>query len=86
MTRPLNRLLSTKVEFSKKLIKPLNTGSCLSIKYPDGCSDDFGASFLGEEQYHLDTVEFHWGSEIMNGSEHSVGGVSLVSHSLNSEI
>lgn len=52
-----------------------NIGSCLSIKYADGCSDDFGASFLGEEQYHLDTVNFHWGNEPMNGSEHNIGGI-----------
>jgi len=52
-----------------------NIGSCLSIKYADGCSDDFGASFLAEEQFHLDTVNFHWGNEPMNGSEHTVGGI-----------
>jgi len=52
-----------------------NVGACLSVKYPDGCSDDFGVSFVPDEQFHLDTVNFHWGTEPMNGSEHTVGGV-----------
>ncbi|CAD5211651.1 unnamed protein product [Bursaphelenchus xylophilus] len=52
-----------------------NIGQCLSIKYPDGASDDMGLSFLPEEQFHLDTVNLHWGTEPMNGSEHTVGGV-----------
>ncbi|KAI6181386.1 Carbonic anhydrase 1 [Aphelenchoides besseyi] len=51
-----------------------NLGSCLSIKYPDGNSDDFGVSFI-PEQFHLDTVNFHWGNEVMNGSEHVISGV-----------
>jgi len=52
-----------------------NMGSCLQIKYPEGANVDLTVSFLPEEEFHLDTVEFHWGTEPMNGSEHTVGGV-----------
>ncbi|KAI6239802.1 Carbonic anhydrase 1 [Aphelenchoides fujianensis] len=52
-----------------------NVGACIAVKYPDGCSDDFGVSFLPEEQFHLDQVTFHWGTEPMDGSEHCIGGV-----------
>uniref|UniRef100_A0A914C0A8 Carbonic anhydrase n=1 Tax=Acrobeloides nanus TaxID=290746 RepID=A0A914C0A8_9BILA len=49
-----------------------NLGSCLSIKYPDNNSHDVSISFLPDEQFHLEQVNFHWGTEPMNGSEHTV--------------
>jgi len=52
-----------------------NLGSCVSIKYPENESNDMGISFLPDELYHLERVDFHWGTEPMNGSEHTVGGV-----------
>lgn len=30
---------------------------------------------MGEERYVLETIYFHWGTEPMNGSEHTIGGV-----------
>jgi carbonic anhydrase len=52
-----------------------NIGSCLQIKYPDGNNVDFTTSIFPNEEFHLEVVNFHWGSEPMNGSEHTVGGV-----------
>lgn len=52
-----------------------NTGACLQVKYPEGAADDLGVSFLPDEQFHLDALQLHWGTEPMNGSEHTVGGV-----------
>ncbi|KAI1706183.1 eukaryotic-type carbonic anhydrase domain-containing protein [Ditylenchus destructor] len=52
-----------------------NLGSCVSIKYPDSSSSDLEISFFPGEQFHLEQVNFHWGTEPMNGSEHTVGGV-----------
>uniref|UniRef100_A0A915ER15 Alpha-carbonic anhydrase domain-containing protein n=1 Tax=Ditylenchus dipsaci TaxID=166011 RepID=A0A915ER15_9BILA len=53
-----------------------NLGSCISIKYPpEKNSTDMEVSFLPGEEFHLEQVDFHWGTEPMNGSEHSVGGV-----------
>ncbi|KAK6034244.1 hypothetical protein COOONC_28251 [Cooperia oncophora] len=28
-----------------------------------------------QKQYHLDAMTWHWGTEPMNGSEHTIGGV-----------
>ncbi|KAI3413768.1 hypothetical protein GPALN_011249 [Globodera pallida] len=52
-----------------------NQGNCLTIKYPESDSVDLKVSFLPDEQYHLERIDLHWGSEPMNGSEHTVGGV-----------
>lgn len=41
----------------------------------EGNSSELAISFLPEEQYHLDAVNFHWATEPMNGSEHTIGGV-----------
>ncbi|CAI5439121.1 unnamed protein product [Caenorhabditis angaria] len=41
----------------------------------EGNSSELAISFLAEEQYHLDAVNFHWATEPMNGSEHTIGGV-----------
>uniref|UniRef100_A0A7E4VV08 Carbonic anhydrase n=1 Tax=Panagrellus redivivus TaxID=6233 RepID=A0A7E4VV08_PANRE len=52
-----------------------NIGQCLQIKYPEGSNVDFTSSLFPGEEYHLETVNIHWGTEPMNGSEHTVGGV-----------
>ncbi|CAD6194757.1 unnamed protein product [Caenorhabditis auriculariae] len=41
----------------------------------EGNSSELAISFLPEEQYHLDAINFHWATEPMNGSEHTIGGV-----------
>ncbi|KAL3085015.1 hypothetical protein niasHS_010084 [Heterodera schachtii] len=51
-----------------------NEGNGLSIKCPDNDSAHLKVSFLPDE-YHLERIDFHWGTEPMNGSEHTVGGV-----------
>lgn len=52
-----------------------NIGSCVIVKYADDGSENLSLSFLSGEQYHLEYITFHWGTEPMNGSEHTVGGV-----------
>ncbi|PAV67310.1 hypothetical protein WR25_15192 isoform A [Diploscapter pachys] len=41
----------------------------------EGNSSELAISFLPEEQYHLDAINWHFGTEPMNGSEHTIGGV-----------
>jgi carbonic anhydrase len=53
----------------------VNLGTCVAVKFADGNSNDLTVSFLPEEEFHLEMVTFHWGTEPMNGSEHTVGGV-----------
>ncbi|KAK0426356.1 hypothetical protein QR680_009665 [Steinernema hermaphroditum] len=52
-----------------------NIGRCLQIQYPDTGSVDLTVSFLPEEKFHLQAVNIHFGTEPMNGSLHTVGGV-----------
>uniref|UniRef100_A0A1I7WTE9 Carbonic anhydrase n=1 Tax=Heterorhabditis bacteriophora TaxID=37862 RepID=A0A1I7WTE9_HETBA len=54
--------------------KVLNSGSAMWL-IRDGNDSELALSFIPEEQYHLDAVTWHWGSEPMNGSEHTIGGV-----------
>ncbi|KAH7727687.1 Eukaryotic-type carbonic anhydrase family protein [Aphelenchoides avenae] len=58
-----------------KSCQVVNLGSCVAVKYDDGTSADLTVSFLPDEEFHLELVTFHWGTEPMNGSEHTVGGV-----------
>ncbi|CAJ0593487.1 unnamed protein product [Cylicocyclus nassatus] len=51
-----------------------NTGTAVWL-LREGNDSELAMSFLPEEQYHLDAVTWHWGSEPMNGSEHTIGGV-----------
>ena len=43
----------------------------------EGNSSELAISFLPEEQYHLDAINWHFGTEPMNGSEHTIGGERL---------
>ncbi|CAI4228224.1 unnamed protein product [Auanema sp. JU1783] len=54
--------------------KAVNTGSTVAI-IREGNDSELACSFLPEEQYHLDQISWHWGTEPMNGSEHTIGGV-----------
>ncbi|EFO23458.2 eukaryotic-type carbonic anhydrase [Loa loa] len=52
-----------------------NAGDSLQLQLDPSSRAEFSASHLGEERYVLETVYFHWGTEPMNGSEHTIGGV-----------
>ncbi|VDK75157.1 unnamed protein product [Litomosoides sigmodontis] len=52
-----------------------NAGDSLQLKLDPSNTAELSASHLGGERYVLETVYFHWGTEPMNGSEHTVGGV-----------
>ncbi|CAJ0574110.1 unnamed protein product, partial [Mesorhabditis spiculigera] len=54
--------------------KATNTGQTLMIQR-DGSDAELAISFWPEEQFHLEAVTWHWGTEPMNGSEHTIGGV-----------
>lgn len=51
-----------------------NSGSAVWL-LRDGNDSELAMSFLPEEQFHLDAITWHWGTEPMNGSEHTIGGV-----------
>uniref|UniRef100_A0A0K0DF09 Carbonic anhydrase n=1 Tax=Angiostrongylus cantonensis TaxID=6313 RepID=A0A0K0DF09_ANGCA len=51
-----------------------NTGDALRL-IREGNDSELAISFLPEEQYHLDMLTWHWSTEPMNGSEHTIGGV-----------
>ncbi|EYC11205.1 hypothetical protein Y032_0051g2073 [Ancylostoma ceylanicum] len=51
-----------------------NSGSAVWL-LREGNDSELAISFLPEEQYHLDALTWHWGTEPMNGSEHTIGGV-----------
>ncbi|KAJ1368140.1 hypothetical protein KIN20_029209 [Parelaphostrongylus tenuis] len=51
-----------------------NTGDALRL-IREGNESELAISFLPEEQYHLDMLTWHWSTEPMNGSEHTIGGV-----------
>ncbi|KAK6727112.1 hypothetical protein RB195_005048 [Necator americanus] len=51
-----------------------NTGNAVWL-LREGNESELAMSFLPEEQYHLDAITWHWGTEPMNGSEHTIGGV-----------
>ncbi|KAF8368734.1 cah-6 [Pristionchus pacificus] len=64
-----------RVEYEKSgEFKAVNTGNGLWLRR-EGNESELAISFLPEEQYHLDAINWHWGTEPMNGSEHSIGGV-----------
>uniref|UniRef100_A0A0N4ZXZ6 Carbonic anhydrase n=1 Tax=Parastrongyloides trichosuri TaxID=131310 RepID=A0A0N4ZXZ6_PARTI len=52
-----------------------NTGASISLLFPETNNIDFVSSLFPEQQYHLEQIDFHWGTEPMNGSEHTVAGV-----------
>ncbi|VDN44335.1 unnamed protein product, partial [Gongylonema pulchrum] len=52
-----------------------NAGDSLQLQLNPSNIAELSASHLGEERYILETVYFHWGTEPMNGSEHTIGGV-----------
>ncbi|CAJ0943971.1 unnamed protein product, partial [Mesorhabditis belari] len=54
--------------------KAINTGATIMIER-EGNDSELALSFWPEEQFHLDAVSWHWGTEPMNGSEHTIGGV-----------
>uniref|UniRef100_A0A1I7TKB9 Carbonic anhydrase n=1 Tax=Caenorhabditis tropicalis TaxID=1561998 RepID=A0A1I7TKB9_9PELO len=54
--------------------KAVNDGNSVWLMR-EGNSSELAISFLPEEQYHLDAINFHWATEPMNGSEHTIGGV-----------
>ncbi|KJH42995.1 carbonate dehydratase, eukaryotic-type [Dictyocaulus viviparus] len=54
--------------------RAMNTGNTLQI-VRDGNDSELAMSFMPEEQYHLDMITWHWSTEPMNGSEHTIGGV-----------
>ncbi|VDM53795.1 unnamed protein product [Angiostrongylus costaricensis] len=49
-----------------------NTGDALRL-IREGNDSELAVSFLPEEQYHLDMLTWHWSTEPMNGSEHTIG-------------
>ncbi|MFH4982452.1 hypothetical protein AB6A40_009161 [Gnathostoma spinigerum] len=72
--------LFDEAEFSFKYpsvgqFKLANTGDCLRIYLGEDISGQFSANFLGDDQFVLEMILIHWGSEPMNGSEHTIGGV-----------
>ncbi|OZC12444.1 carbonate dehydratase, eukaryotic-type [Onchocerca flexuosa] len=52
-----------------------NAGDSLQLQLDPSSKAELSMSHLGEEKYVLETVYFHWGTEPMNGSEHTIGGV-----------
>lgn len=52
-----------------------NAGDRLQLRLDHSNIAELSASHLSEERYVLETVYFHWGTEPMNGSEHTIGGV-----------
>lgn len=52
-----------------------NAGDSLQLQLDPSNTAEFSASHLGEERFVLETMYFHWGTEPMNGSEHTIGGV-----------
>uniref|UniRef100_A0A915PG06 Alpha-carbonic anhydrase domain-containing protein n=1 Tax=Setaria digitata TaxID=48799 RepID=A0A915PG06_9BILA len=52
-----------------------NAGDSLQLQIAPSSTAELSVSYLGEERYLLETVYFHWGTEPMNGSEHTIGGV-----------
>lgn len=56
-------------------MKLVNAGESLQLYLGQGLSGTFSASFFGDDCYFLELILIHWGTEPMNGSEHTVGGV-----------
>lgn len=56
-------------------IRLKNAGDSLQLQLDPSNTAELSASHLGEERYVLEAVYFHWGTEPMNGSEHTIGGV-----------
>uniref|UniRef100_A0AC35UA91 Alpha-carbonic anhydrase domain-containing protein n=1 Tax=Rhabditophanes sp. KR3021 TaxID=114890 RepID=A0AC35UA91_9BILA len=52
-----------------------NTGACVSLVYPESNNIDMISSVFPDHQYHLQNINFHYGTEPMNGSQHTVAGI-----------
>uniref|UniRef100_A0A915B0I9 Carbonic anhydrase n=1 Tax=Parascaris univalens TaxID=6257 RepID=A0A915B0I9_PARUN len=55
--------------------KLVNAGESLKLHLGADLSGEFTASFIKDQRFALELVLIHWGTEPMNGSEHTVGGV-----------
>uniref|UniRef100_A0A0M3HPE0 Carbonic anhydrase n=1 Tax=Ascaris lumbricoides TaxID=6252 RepID=A0A0M3HPE0_ASCLU len=55
--------------------KLVNAGESLQLHLGPDLSGEFTASFIKDQRFALELVLIHWGTEPMNGSEHTVGGV-----------
>lgn len=53
----------------------MNAGESLQLHLGPDLSGEFTASFIKDQRFALELVLIHWGTEPMNGSEHTVGGV-----------